>query len=33
MEEVFDIITPFFEGQTLEIIQKSCIVELIGSCL
>ena len=33
MEEIFDIITPFFEGQPLEVVQKSCIVELIGSCL
>ena len=33
IEEVFDLITPLFEGQSLEVIAKSCIVELIGSCL
>ena len=33
LEEVFDLITILMEGQTLEILQKSCLVELIGACL
>jgi hypothetical protein len=33
IEQVLDLITPFLEGQSLAVINKSVVVQLIGCCL